>query len=539
MRSLGSLRSASLVSLIALGACSGDRRSIPDAASLVDTGVGGADAGSTDVGSDDLGLGDAGLSEVGTSSDAGPVDTGADVCGDGNLGPAEACDEGQRNIIRGEVCDHECNPRGCAGLMTPMFTVEAPRDDVQAGSGAQNYTVVDGSFLRRFDVDLAGPRTGGCFDVAIYLGSDDGGELLRSETHCADTFAGDERVRVDLLAPVWFFRAEIFTVVFSSAAGEPEISVGISSANPIPAGELIGVADADLIADVYFSVEKDCAEVVCGDGVIAPPEICDDGTATAACDDDCTIAECGDGLFNPLAEETCDTGQETVDCDDDCTVVECGDRNVNQAAGEACDDGVETPTCNLDCSVSRCGDQIENAAAGETCDLGNGNGALVRVEGCDSECIDRGCPLPEGSVADVAPPRDAASVGGGYQSFTSPLDGFLTRLDANVLNPTGMPTCFTVEVYLGSVLTGAPIRSELHCPTGLTISGLVRIDFDDPTRFSFGEAFVIRIVSVPGQPQIEVGSRANNPYPDGSFSGDPARDMVFDLFFGPADACAP
>jgi cysteine-rich repeat protein len=46
----------------------------------------------------------------------------------------------------------------------------------------------------------------------------------------------------------------------------------------------------------------------CGDGNVDAGEECDDGEATARCDDDCTAPACGDGTHNPAASERCDDG---------------------------------------------------------------------------------------------------------------------------------------------------------------------------------------------------------------------------------------
>jgi hypothetical protein len=45
---------------------------------------------------------------------------------------------------------------------------------------------------------------------------------------------------------------------------------------------------------------------VCGDGVVAGEEECDDGAESAACNADCTVARCGDGIVNETAGEDCE-----------------------------------------------------------------------------------------------------------------------------------------------------------------------------------------------------------------------------------------
>ena len=50
------------------------------------------------------------------------------------------------------------------------------------------------------------------------------------------------------------------------------------------------------------------APTSCGDGQVDAGEECDEGAATASCDEDCTAVSCGDGSHNPLAGEQCDDG---------------------------------------------------------------------------------------------------------------------------------------------------------------------------------------------------------------------------------------
>jgi len=45
---------------------------------------------------------------------------------------------------------------------------------------------------------------------------------------------------------------------------------------------------------------------VCGDGVVAGDEECDDGAESATCNADCTLPVCGDGIVNQLAGEECE-----------------------------------------------------------------------------------------------------------------------------------------------------------------------------------------------------------------------------------------
>jgi cysteine-rich repeat protein len=113
---------------------------------------------------------------------------------------------------------------------------------------------------------------------------------------------------------------------------------------------------------------------VCGDGVQASAELCDDGELNglyAPCGPLCLPNYCGDGLLGP--SEACDDGNkvDTDACRSDCTVSRCGDMIVQ--TDEVCDDGNvdENDGCTSRCGVPGCGDGV--ISEGEACDLGLAN----------------------------------------------------------------------------------------------------------------------------------------------------------------------
>jgi len=174
----------------------------------------------------------------------------------------------------------------------------------------------------------------------------------------------------------------------------------------------------------------------CGNGVLDPGEVCDDGNTLAgdgcsancrstevcgnatldastgeACDDgnnidgdgcqaNCALPTCGDGIVDPF--EVCDDGNNVSGdgCNATCTSPEiCGNGILD--ASELCDDGnnVDGDGCQANCTLPTCGDGILDP--GEVCDDGNtvsgdgtcnstctsnescGNGILDVGEGCD------------------------------------------------------------------------------------------------------------------------------------------------------------
>ncbi len=137
----------------------------------------------------------------------------------------------------------------------------------------------------------------------------------------------------------------------------------------------------------------------CGDGILAPPEDCDDGAANDdatpdACRTDCTLARCGDGVVD--TGDDCDDGAGNSDtipdaCRTDCTLAGCGDGVVD--AGEPCDDGAgnsdTTPdACRVGCILPTCGDGVVDT--GEGCDDGAANND-VDPGACRTDCEPAGC----------------------------------------------------------------------------------------------------------------------------------------------------
>ncbi len=132
-----------------------------------------------------------------------------------------------------------------------------------------------------------------------------------------------------------------------------------------------------------------CAEgPLCGDGMIEPPEECDDGNTTPGdgCRADCTFEVCGDGIQDP--QEGCDDGNndDGDGCSANCTLEEepvCGDGVMDP--GEQCDDGNndDGDGCSANCTLEMepvCGDGVMDP--GEQCDDGNNDDG----DGCSANC---------------------------------------------------------------------------------------------------------------------------------------------------------
>jgi cysteine-rich repeat protein len=128
---------------------------------------------------------------------------------------------------------------------------------------------------------------------------------------------------------------------------------------------------------------------VCGDGVIDPGELCDDGNQLDddACLGTCVVASCGDGHVHAMVEQCDDGNLDDLDgCTGSCHANICGDGLVNVGV-EQCDDGNLFPDdgCAGDCTLESCGDGVIDV--GEECDDGNGNDN----DDCTSACQTAKC----------------------------------------------------------------------------------------------------------------------------------------------------
>jgi cysteine-rich repeat protein len=135
-----------------------------------------------------------------------------------------------------------------------------------------------------------------------------------------------------------------------------------------------------------FTQQESSCTSICGDGMIASTEVCDDGTMNGtgygACTTECTPGpRCGDGIVDADYEQ-CDNGingsgyyMAEGDCAPGCVFPPfCGDGIVDGAYDERCDDGVLDGSyggCSAACQLGpRCGDFVVDEGF-EECDDGN------------------------------------------------------------------------------------------------------------------------------------------------------------------------
>jgi cysteine-rich repeat protein len=130
-----------------------------------------------------------------------------------------------------------------------------------------------------------------------------------------------------------------------------------------------------------------CAGNSCGNGVVDPGEMCDDGNTVSGdgCRGDCMKIEmCGDGVID--VGEECDN---TTSCEPNCTLPRCGNGILDP--GEVCDDGntMSGDGCNASCSSTEsCGNGILDPSEG--CDMGAANSDAPDAL-CRNNCTLRRC----------------------------------------------------------------------------------------------------------------------------------------------------
>ncbi|MEM8609207.1 MAG: hypothetical protein AAGF92_19045 [Myxococcota bacterium] len=315
------------------------------------------------------------------------------TCGDGAAEGTEVCDSGASNGSGEGACLGDCSGVQSCGDGVPNGT-EACDDGNDngggdgfclsdcsgtqtCGDGTQNGTEVCDDGINDGGADECLPGCGSiqtCGD-----GTQNGTEFCEQGDAVACTSLGGGflggTASCDATCAAW----DISTCTTSSDCGNGQIDPGEACDDGTNDG-----GEGECLA---------CGGIqVCGDGNAEGTEACDEGASNGSgpgvCVDDCSgVQLCGDGVQN--GTEACDDGAN-VGGDNGCLpgcvgLQVCGDGSVNGT--ETCDDGVNDGgegECWACVSLQTCGDNV--AEGTESCDDGVQNGTGNNL--CLSDCSD-------------------------------------------------------------------------------------------------------------------------------------------------------
>jgi cysteine-rich repeat protein len=235
------------------------------------------------------------------------------VCGDGQVGADEACDDG--NLLSNDACTELCALARCGDGFKRL----------DLGPEDEGYERCDDNNARNDDDCLDTCVPARCGDGFVHLDVEDcdlGEELNGDEaactTDCVTARCGDGLLHAEVEA--------------------------CDDGNTDPTDNCVN-----------------CARPTCGDGQVwFGEEACDDGNAdnTDGCTTECQTATCGDGFLRADEgfEEACDDGNldDWDDCTNGCELARCGDgsirlnRAVESPEYEECEPS-EGVLCGEDC----------------------------------------------------------------------------------------------------------------------------------------------------------------------------------------------
>lgn len=328
-------------------------------------------------------------------------DCSAQACGDGSVGPNEACDDGDTED--GDTCTGDCRLPSCGDgiVQSGEECDDGDADDDDACTTLCRAPVCgDGLHQSDEECDLAAENNdlGDCTTACTLAACGDGHPQVTHGEQCDDGNAVDD----DACTNDCHFNGSCPVggngcACTSGLGCDPGLSCSASNicqptAGVCGDGQLGPDEECDLGPALNSNsglCKVDCTVQICGDGFVGPNEACDDGDLNDGdeCSNACELPSCGDGIVQ--GGEDCDDGD--LDNDDTCTELckapACGDGFIQ--AGEDCDDGdgnVSTGACTPLCDLAQCGDGFVHVGV-EACDDGN----PVNTDGCTSTCALPSC----------------------------------------------------------------------------------------------------------------------------------------------------
>ena len=305
------------------------------------------------------------------------------LCGDGNIDPGEACDDG--NTQSGDGCSAACTSEaGCCG--NPSLCTGGTQCNAQSCTCEEVSCIVNS--------DCSGQNTCCLGQQCVQAECGDG--LVQCNEQCEPSFVqklcvrGDGAVLIGCDDPSHIGDAcGTGPCIDSDGDGRYNCEGGVGtscSSNNDCIGSCRAVTNDPCCSSGCQNTGAGQCTADCGNGRIDIGEECDDGNAldSDTCTSACFLTSCGDGVRQiPNGQgnqEECDDGntQDGDGCSAACSIEgssTCGD-GIHDF-GEGCDDGNldETDTCTSQCWPTACGDGTVQAPNGvdqiEECDDGN------------------------------------------------------------------------------------------------------------------------------------------------------------------------
>ena len=231
-------------------------------------------------------------------------------------------------------------------------------------------------------------------------------------------------------------------------AGETPNDTGVDVETRDTANETIGF---DASEDARLDLPPDVPEGVCGDGVLAAGEACDDGefnsdTLPNSCRTDCQLPSCGDGVVDD--GEPCDDGNgvENDDCSNDCLrpAIPC----------EPCEAGIDCGRAIDQCSRLLDGNYCTIACPADGCPAGTVCRRAQATSGAESEqCV------PELNVCEGCFDRDDDGYGIGLECLDYDCNDDNPRI-----NPGAIEICNDVD-------DDCDLENDEGCPPDLIVDG--------------------------------------------------------------------